>query len=191
MLLRTACILQPPRFCASSMHDKANLKPGLAASRGDEAEAGTSYQAAQHSSAARLNSNASEQALRGDGGQECQYGECKAKRGCMEAPAGSGTAMDGVRSGSRQAACSRVSGDSDSSVDCRRPIPADRPPDDFLGAGFGVGSRFAQDREVLLRLVRTVLSVPLHVSASVSYCLSESPAGYSCRDGAGDFTHHK
>ena len=152
------------------MHDKASLKPGPAASRGAEAEAGTSYQAAQHSSAARLNSNASEPAKRGEGGQECHNGECKSKRGCMEAPAGSG--MDSVRSGSRQAACSRVSGGSDSSVDCRRPMPADRPPDDFLGAGFGVGSRFAQDREVLLRLVRTVLSEPLHMSASGSYYLS-------------------
>lgn len=152
------------------MHDKANLKPGLAASRGAEAEAGTSNQAAQHSSAARLDSSATEPANRGEGGQECQYGECKSKRGCMEAPAGSGSA--------------------NSSVDCRRPMPADRPPDDFLGTGFGVGSRFAQDREVLLRLVRTVLSVPLHMSASMSYCLSESPAGYSCRDGAGDFIYH-
>ncbi len=37
----------------------------------------------------------------------------------------------------------------------RRAAPANWPPDDFLGAGFVAGSTFAQDQDVLLRLVRS------------------------------------
>jgi hypothetical protein len=59
----------------------------------------------------------------------------------------------------RTAAEARAGRGSRSGSPARRAVPADRPPDDFLGAGFVAGSTFAQDQDVLLRLVRSNCTV--------------------------------
>ena len=57
-------------------------------------------------------------------------------------------------SGLRDTASSGPRGGSDSSLASHDGEPTDRPPDDFLGAGFAAGSNFSPERDVLLRLVR-------------------------------------
>ena len=61
---------------------------------------------------------------------------------------------DSASCGLRDAASSGPRGGSDSSLASLDAEPTDRPPDDFLGAGFAAGSNFSPERDVLLRLVR-------------------------------------
>ena len=66
-----------------------------------------------------------------------------------------GGERDTASSDIRGTASSGVRGGSNSSLASRDTEPTDRPPDDFLGAGFAAGSNFSPERDVLLRLVRS------------------------------------
>ena len=75
---------------------------------------------------------------------------------CDGAPAerASVAERDSASSGLRDTGSSGPRGGSDSSLASHDAEPPDRPPDDFLGAGFAAGSNFSPERDVLLRLVR-------------------------------------
>lgn len=69
---------------------------------------------------------------------------------------------ESASSGLRDTASSGPRGGSDSSSASHDAEPTDRPPNDFLGAGFAAGSNFSPERDVLLRLVRCAAQRPLY-----------------------------